>query len=194
MNYFAIYWTFPAPWAGFASLGDDVDEAARKSRTISYQRDQIRRHARKVKRTIVVERAFLERAPDRGSVEVADEIAAAVAKRPELKPIMVDFGDTLSWRPHHILISRMRTLGADLLPADEDSIIDGARFHPAAHFQEWNRQYEAHIAAKPEHRARILQAVQEDGADAEALNGVGLRTHTGKLWTRDNLRKFLKAR
>ncbi|WP_347268604.1 hypothetical protein [Paracoccus sp. (in: a-proteobacteria)] len=193
MSYFAIYWTFPAPWAGFTSLGDDVDEAARKSRTIAYQRDQIHRYARKVKRVIVAERAFLERAPDRGSVEVADEIAAAVAKRPDLKPIMVDFGKAISWRPHHILISRMSALGADLLPADEDSIIAGVRFHPSAHFQEWNRQYETHIAAKPVHRTRILQAVQEEGADAETLNEMGLRTHTGKLWTRDNLRKFLKA-
>ncbi|MTH60008.1 hypothetical protein [Paracoccus litorisediminis] len=51
---------------------------------------------------------------------------------------------------------------------------------------------EAHIAAKPQHRVGILQAVEEQGADAAALNEMGLRTRTGKLWTRDNLRKFLK--
>ena len=44
-NAVGFYWTLPVPWAGFTSLPKAVDDAAKLSRTIRYQRDLIRRYA-----------------------------------------------------------------------------------------------------------------------------------------------------
>ena len=191
MAYFGIYWTFPLPWKGFLHLPEDAAAAAGASRTIRYQREVIHRHARQTGQPVEAERAFLESAPDRGSSEMVAEIVAALGKRPDLTPVMVDFSHASNWRPHYQLISAMQELHADLIPA-EDLLQDGFSFRPVEHFRSWSRATRDHAAAKSEHRATILAAVAS-GADAEALNGMGLFTHTGRCWTRDNLRKFLKA-
>ena len=44
-NAVGFYWTLPVPWVRFTSLPKAVDDAAKLSRTIRYQRDLIRRYA-----------------------------------------------------------------------------------------------------------------------------------------------------
>ena len=101
-DYFGIYWTYPVRWVGLTRF-EDVFHAAAISRTIRYQRGQILRYAASQKRTVQAEAAFLENAADRGTIEVADEIAAMVGKRPDLTPILIDFSDPSGWRRHHEL-------------------------------------------------------------------------------------------
>ena len=72
-----------------------------------------------------------------------------------------------------------------------------AGFNPYDHFEAWRERTRSRIAGKFDHRAQIMAALAEtDGgsfaARATALNVLGLRTHTGKQWSADNLRKFMK--
>ena len=105
-DYFGVYWTHPVRWVGLTRF-EDVFHAATISRTIRYQRAQILRHAALQKRTVLAEAAFLENAADRDTLEVAEEIAATVRKRPDLTPVLVDFSDPSGWRRHHELRERM---------------------------------------------------------------------------------------
>ncbi len=190
---FGIYWTYPVRWIDLTRF-EGVEHAATVSRTIRYQREQIRRHAASRKRAVGVEAAFLENAPDRGTVEVAEEIAAAVRKRPELTPVLVDFADPSGWRRHPELRSRMVAAGAEFLPAGP-VFLDGRLFDPALHFRNWAGRWSEHASSKEEHRETILAALRNAPPTGRAtwLNDIGLLTHTGKEWTADNLRKFLGA-
>ena len=134
--------------------------AATISRTIRYQRGQILRHAASQKRAVRAEAAFLENAPDRGTVEVADEIAATVRKRPELTPILIDFSDPSGWRRHHELRERMVSAGAEFLPA-EPAFVDGRQFDPVEHFRSWAERWSDHAGSKEEHRETILAALKD---------------------------------
>lgn len=192
-DYFGIYWTYPVRWVGLTRF-EDVFHAASVSRTIRYQRAQILRHAASQKRAVRAEAAFLENAPDRGTVEVADEIAATVRKRPDLTPILIDFSDPSGWRRHHELRERMVSAGAEFLPA-EPAFVDGQQFDPVEHFRGWAEQWSEHAGSKEEHRETILAALKDVPPTGRVayLNDLGLLTHTGKEWTGDNLRKFLKG-
>ena len=66
-NAVGFYWTLPVPWTGFTSLPSDIDEAAKVSRTIRYQRNTIRRYAKVEGYRLIHEEVFLEIKPDRGS-------------------------------------------------------------------------------------------------------------------------------
>lgn len=192
-DYFGIYWTYPVRWVGLTRF-DGVEHAAAVSRTIRYQRAQVLRHAASRKRAVLAEAAFLENAADRGTLEVADEIADAVRKRPDLTPVLVDFADPSGWRRHHELRSRMVSAGAEFLPA-EPAFLDGQQFDPAEHFRNWAERWSEHAVSKEEHRETILTALKGAPPTGRAayLNSLGLLTHTGKEWTADNLRKFLQG-
>lgn len=189
---FGIYWTYPVRWVRLMRF-DGVEHAAAVSGTIRYQREQVRRHAASRKRAVRAEAAFLETAADRGTVEMAEEIAAAVRKRPDLTPVLVDFANPSGWRRHPELQERMISAGAEFLPA-EPAFLDGQQFDPIQHFRSWAERWADHAAAKAEHRETILTALGNAPPAGRAawLNGLGLRTHTGKDWTADNLRKFLR--
>ena len=192
-DYFGIYWTYPVRWVGLTRF-DGVEHATTVSRTIRYQREQIRRHAALQKRTVRTEAAFLENAADRGTPEVADEIAATVRKRPDLTPILIDFSDPSGWRRHQELRERMVLAGAEFLPA-EPAFLDGRQFDPIQHFRNWAERWSDHAGSKEGHCETILAALKDVPQTGRVayLNDLGLLTHTGKGWTEDNLRKFLKA-
>ncbi|WP_136684540.1 hypothetical protein [Falsirhodobacter xinxiangensis] len=192
MQYFGIYWTHPVPWLGFTTFGD-VDHAASVSRTIRYQRDMIRREVKDRRATLVAEAAFIERAPDRGSPEVAAEIAAIVAKRSDLTPMLVDFSAAFGWRSHYHLKQAMDQAKAEfLLP---EPLGD---FDPVQHFRKWSNRHNSQKVGKEAHRVDILAAVANAPDTrptplASYLNDLGLRTHGGRPWTPDNIRHFLKV-
>ncbi|MFC3169573.1 hypothetical protein [Paracoccus fontiphilus] len=192
-DYFGIYWTYPVRWVGLTRF-EDVFHATTVSRTVRYQRVQIHRHAASQKRSVPAEAAFLETAADRGTPEVADEIADAVRKRPDLTPVLIDFSDPSGWRRHHELRERMISAGAEFLPA-EPAFLDGQQFDPIQHFRSWAERRGDHSGSKEEHRKTILTALRNAPLTGRAayLNRLQLLTHTGKEWTTDNLRKFLKG-
>lgn len=192
-DYLGIYWTYPVRWVGLTRF-EDVFHATTVSRTIRYQRAQILRHAASQKRALLAEAAFLENAADRGTVEVAEEIAATVGKRPDLTPILIDFSDPSGWRRHHELRERMISAGAEFLPA-EPAFLDGQQFDPIQHFRSWAERWADHAGSKEEHRKTIFTALRNAPSAGRAayLNRFGLLTHTGKEWTTDNLRKFQKG-
>src|SRR5690606_32816232 len=110
---------------------------------------------------------------------------------------IVDFAGHAGWRRHGYLMEHYIHPCCD---RREVSPEDGhpARCNHYRHFEEWRARMHANIAAKPDHRARILVAL--DGIEspslatrAQALNALGLATHGGRAWTADNLRKFMKA-
>jgi hypothetical protein len=55
-----FYWTQPVPWARFTALPQDVEAAAKASRTIRYQREAVHREARKNHWELVDEVVYLE--------------------------------------------------------------------------------------------------------------------------------------
>ena len=200
-GYFVFSWTFPVPWAGFTSLLDNVDEAAAISRTIRYSRAQVRAHVAQIGGEMLPggEMARIELAPDRGSPEIGAELERLLirAEAAGAMVAIVDFSGHDGWRGHQYLSRHYDHPCCDVICAGyEDLHLAG--FNAYDHFEDWRTRTKAKIAAKPDHRARILAALEEIDGDslpfrAEALNALGLKTHSGKVWTGDNLRKFVKA-
>ncbi len=199
-----FYWTLSVPWLGFTTLPRNIDQAAEASRTIRYQRDAIRRHAKDNGYDLVHEETFLEIAPDRGSdlVEGPLERVAAICRLHDAVVLYVDFSEVQGWRSHAPLHHHSERLGLQLEPIWPNSLpIAGAPdFDPSAHFAQWRERQHEWIKAKPARataaRARAA-ALREQGlknpAIAEALNAEGIPSLTGKAWTADSLRKFLAA-
>lgn len=194
--YVGIYWTRPVPRAGFVSLSADVDVAADESLTIRYQRDLARRHVRSARGVMIQEIALLELAPDRASREAVVAVERLVeTSAGDAIFLTVDFSQDVNWRPHRFLwaaLPRKR-----LLPLTPDQIpIDGKAFDPRLHFRAWQSDDEAHRAGKEDHRAWLLETLADQqnsswAEKADYVNGLDLRTHGGKQWTADNLRKFV---
>jgi len=179
------------------TLPQDVDAAAKVSRTIRYQRDLVRRHVREEHGILAREMALLELAPDRATPESLGILEKLVREcPPQAVFISVDFSVAQGWRPQPSLRKgvppeRSYALSPDPLP------IDGVIFDPRSHFRQWRHKEQQHISGKSAHRATILGALSECRTTASfaekatQLDGLGLRTHGGRVWTPDNLRKFL---
>ena len=201
-KYIGFYWTLPVPWAGFTELPKDVDEAAGKSVTIRYQRDYVRRWVKDERGELIAEEVFLELAPDRGTDMIIPEIDRLLSRCREesTKLVLVNFSDYFGWRPHGPLWDR---LGKEDFCEPLDPIpisMDGAEFDPVHHFRTWREIEYSHAAAKSDRKADLADAIDQLSEEhmtnhslAKALNESGQSTPTGKLWTADNLRKFLKT-
>lgn len=200
-RYVGFYWTLPVPFANFTSLPQDVDAAAGQSRTIRYQRDRVRRWVAGEKAALVAERVFLELQPDRGTdlVRPALDEAIALCTDQGADLVLVDFAAAFGWRRHSWLRDHLEASGIGVQALDPAPIpIDGATFDPVEHFRTWQQAQAAFVARKPERKAALIAAIGrlpvEDMTLAEVaahLNAEGLRTPTGKPWTRENVRKFL---
>jgi hypothetical protein len=196
-----FYWTLPVPWAGFNKLSTQVDDAAAQSRTIRYQRDLIRRHAKTNSLELVHEAVFLEIFPDRGSETVSEALKtiSALAGVNQAIVLLVDFSAAQNWRSHQSLQNHARHFGLTLeMVYPEEVIIDGKPFDPASHFEDWRQRQADWSAGKPARlanalaRAKLLRATGASfSTTAATLNAEGLPSPTGKLWTADNLRKAL---
>lgn len=200
-RYFAFYWTFPVPWVGFTQLPGDLEAAEEVSRTIRYSRALVRAHVKQLGGVLRPgdELARIELAPDRGSPEIGAEFAALLhrAEAEGALVAIVDFSGHQGWRGHQFLSAHYGHLCCELIRADHDAV-HLAGFNPWDHFEAWRDRTRAKIAAKPGHRAQVLTALAEiEGGSfpdrAKALNALDLRTHGGKDWTADNLRKFVQA-
>lgn len=200
-RFVGFYWTLPVPFAQFTSLPDDIDEAAKKSTTIRYQRELVSRWVKSEKSELVAERAFLELAPDRGTPEGASAVDAAIAlgRAEGAELVLVDFAKAFGWRPHPALRDRLKASGQPfmmLLP--EPVELDGEHFDPVTHFRTWDETWRAYRSSKIARKGAIqaaLGAIATEGlADEEIasiLNKEGITTVTGKSWNKDSLRKFM---
>ncbi|MFC3175022.1 recombinase family protein [Novosphingobium bradum] len=197
-----FYWTLPAPWAGFTDIGKgDVDEAARRSRTIRYQREACRRHAREHGLDLIHEVAFLETEPDRGTEFIRGplEQIAPLCRDQHARVLYVDFKVLEGWRRNDALHAEATRLGLRLDPVwPRDLPLDDGPYDPAEHFSAWRHDHQRWMADKPARaataRTRALDLAAtgaKNPAIAATLNAEGLPTPTGKEWTADALRKFL---
>lgn len=196
-----FYWTLPVPWAGFNELPDDIEAAARASRTIRYQCELIRRFARDEHIHLVAEEVFMEIAPDRSSSYVRDPLqhVAKICGAQDAELLYVDFSQVQGWRSHAPFSEWARRLGIrveGLLP--DEILIDGKPFDPQRHFSEWRKRQEDWTAGKDHRVARARDAGLKLRAEnkayrqiAEDLNAKELRSATGKPWTEDSIRKLL---
>ena len=199
-----FYWTLPVPWAGFTDLPADLDEAARASRTIRYQREVIRRYAREHHYRLVHEEAFLEIQPDRGSELILEPLkkVEAICRRYDAVLLFVDFSLVQGWRSHQLMRRwfERSEIGTERIYPDE-IVIDGHFFDPHVHFEAWREKQRQWINGKSAREEMALSRIRELlragyklSCIADALNTGGIHSPTGKSWSSENVRKFFQNR
>jgi hypothetical protein len=202
-NAVGFYWTLPVPWAGFTTLPEDIDAAAKVSRTIRYQCERIRRHAKERNYQLVAEKVFLEIAPDRGSRYVLEALRPleAICRAKEAVLLLVDFSEVQGWRSHGPLSdwARQALVAVETVYPD-DIPIDGGVFDPHQHFADWRARQQEWTEGRPERVARARAAARRlrdaggtHKAIAREMNDKGIPGATGKPWTADSIRKLLGA-
>jgi hypothetical protein len=203
MDYLAFYWTLPVNWAGFTALPHDADEAAKASRTIRYQVERVRRWVKDEKGHILREVVFMETRPDRGTDAIQSEIRRLLtdAEKTQAEVVLVDFAQAFGWRPHGPLFNMIGAAGNCVLLPPEPALIDGKWWNPVEHFRAWREVDYAHQIAKDGLKDATLSTMADlksDGASyasiAGHLNDMGMKTVNGRLWTADNVRKFMVQR
>lgn len=200
-RFVGVYWTLPVNWAGFRSLPRDVDGAAAASKTIRYQREQVRRHVSTFGDKLVGEIAFMDVRTDRATDTVkkvlAREARAYAATRVTL--LAVRFADIHHWRRNPFLSEAARDLGLDLIHLEPTPIaIDGDLFDPIRHFSEWRQRDEEamhRLRTEAEQGLRAALAAAPEGEGrwrvvADTLNGRGVKAIRGGAWTAENARKL----
>jgi hypothetical protein len=199
-----FYWTLPVPWAGFTALPQDVEAAAKASRTIRYQREAVRREVETSKWELVDEVVFLELAPDRGSAFIASALGKAVAscRRHDALLLLVDFRQVHGWRAHAPFGEAIRALGIKPIsvPLPETLPLDGEMFDPFAHFADWRARQQQWTAERPQRQAAMAaraSALRTEGRThaeiAALLNDAAIPSASGKPHTAESVRKALKA-
>jgi len=210
-RFVGFYWTLPMPHVGFTALPQGAEGAAKASRTIRYQRERVRLHVETQGGELVGEAVWIELAPDRGSRHVEAELRKAVnsCREAKAKLLYVNFSERHGWRPHQQLKTCLNELADASLhrPLDPDPVvIDGRRFDPVEHFRR-RRDEMAERGTPSERRREALEQILAAAADrlppavpradyaalAEVVNRQGIQTTTGRRWSPDNLRVFLRG-
>ena len=186
-GYVGVYWTLPVNWAGFRDLPPDVDAAVAASRTIRYQRERVRGWVHEHGGTLLGEVAFMDTRTDRASDAVRDVLRRAVpayaGKAATL--LAVYFHEVHHWRHNPFLHEAAEEFGLEV-------------FDPVRHFAAW-RTEDGSAMARLRLQAHVgLQAALAEVPDgnrrwqsvAGLLNGRGVRTIRGGIWTAENVRKL----
>lgn len=199
-----FYWTLPLPTVGFTRLPEDIEGAARASKTIRYQRERVRDWVKEQGGHVAAEFAFMELYPDRGSPEIAGPFQKAVATATNLgaELVYVEFWSRHNARLHHRLLDLLNQHHDLCMPLPPDPIrgVDGIDFDPVDHFR--RRRQTVPRAWSDEHRAETLAAVAHEvmasgsargsaGRIAAGLNARSITTLNGRAWTAANVRAFL---
>lgn len=201
----AFYWTFSIPWAGFTHVPyRDADAAAERSRTIKYQRDLIRGYADREGYELIAERAFVDSSPDRGTDKINSRIAdiSNLCKQNNASLMTVDFTGDIARRKHNHLIYSIEKSGVICVQvAHHNDIVSLDEFDPAKHFKkkrEENRE-RSNNSRRNERIALSLEIIKDAAANgltlgkiADFMNSNGFFTPTGRSWSDDNVRKFIK--
>ena len=196
-----FYWTLPVKWKPIDEItSDDLKEAGKasqKSRTIAWQREAIQRWAKTNGFEIIDELVHVELEPDRVS-PISDSLIwklAERARKEQAKILFVDFSRAIGWRKH-VLLSFLDDYDRDFLAV---SISDQEAERFSAHFAGWRSDYKAWLQSRDGRIARAFNRATElrdEGQTlesiAEQMNTEAIWSATGKAWTADSLRKFLK--
>ena len=200
-GYVGVYWTLPVNWAGFRDLPPDVDAAAAASRTIRYQRERVRGWVREQGGTLLGEVAFMDTRTDRATDAVRDVLrrAAPAYAGTGATLLAVHFHEVHHWRHNPALRKAAGELGLEVVGLSPDPLtIGGQVFDPARHFTAW-RAEDGSAMARLRLQAHVgLQAALAEVPDgnrrwqsvAGLLNGRGVRTIRGGIWTAENVRKL----
>ena len=202
-RFVGFYWTLPIPAVGFTRLPKAVDDAARASRTIRYQRERIRRWVESEKGVLLAEFAFLELKPDRGSDMIAGELAKALrtAENTAATFVYVHFADYHQARLHPFMQSILQVTSVPCMALSPDpEHVGHDSFDPIEHFRSSRQTLPR--ARGPDRQAAILAAVAaaleavgnapgKAERIAERLNAHSVRTANGRTWTGANVRAFL---
>ena len=200
-SYIGVYWTLPVNWAGFRDLPPDVDAAAAASRTIRYQRERVRGWVREQGGTLLGEVAFMDTRTDRATDAVRDVLcrAAPAYAGKEATLLAVHFHEVHHWRHNPFLHEAAEELGLAVVGLSPDPLtIGGEVFDPVRHFAAW-RTEDGSAMARLRLQAHVgLQAALAEVPDgnrrwqsvAGLLNGRGVRTIRGGIWTAENVRKL----
>jgi hypothetical protein len=202
-NAVGFYWTLPVPWVGFTSLPKTVDDAAKLSRTIRYQRDLIRQYAAENRFRLVHEEVFLEVYPDRASDQILEPLrkVKSICEARNAMLLIVDFWQIKKWRDHGQLRNWIKEAGIKICAIYPDEIkIDQKLFGPDVHFSNWRNKQSEWTLGKEQRKQKALARAQELRADkktnaqiAEVLNNEGLLSLTGRPWTENNIGKLMSA-
>lgn len=197
--YVGFYWTLPVRRIGFRALPKDVDAAAKRSRTVRYQRDFVRHWVKGENGRLVHEAIFVEVDPDRASdaIESALDKALAICRDKQATLVYVDFGHLHGWRKHAPMEAWLNAHAEESAYVSLDAV-PFAGFDPYRHFERW-RARDAIWRANKGRRIEVARIratqVRAEGASfqkvAETLNADGLVTVTGRPWTRETIRKLL---
>ncbi len=118
-----FYWTLPVNWADFRSLPDDIEEAAKRSKTVRYQRAIVRQWAKKNGCKVDHEIAYIDTRTDRATGGCKDALTKAYKKCAGLMTplIYVNFGKVHFWRRNSRVSERMCKQVSVSLPLKGDS-------------------------------------------------------------------------
>ena len=224
----ALYWTLAVPWAQHTDLPDDVDDAAKKSVTIRYQRDLVRRRMPHIGGSLIREFVFMEPdqfRPGAGVLSKLDEIEQLCLQE-RAGFLYVKFGGPARVRYHGELEARVSHgfyrkgipfRGLDVDKADGCEPDAGADYGfesrsmlsmgglPAGakdiydHFKKWRKAHEDRRRDRDQRVSNLLEtaaALRGRGDTlvqiASQLNEQDMRSTTGRDWTAESLRKFLR--
>jgi hypothetical protein len=200
-RYIGFYWTLPVNIAGFRSIPENVEKAAKASKTIRYQMERCRRWIEDNHDTrLVGEHVFIELSPDRGTEFIVEKLKALrrIYKDEDVAVIYVRFSDVKNWRTHFRMYEFIETHFAHSQPLPPDEIIiDGRIFNPIIHFEDSRARYERDISRL---RGTWLGELHLSWSRyrsirgwpklvAADLNSLGIRTKTGRVWSADNVTK-----
>lgn len=198
-----FYWTLPVPWDGFTELPDDIEDAAKASRTIRYQRELVTAYAASQGYELIREVHFLELEPDRGTEFIFEPLRKVeeICQAKNAIMLFVEFAEVQGWRSHAPLHAWANQVSIDVMPISAcPTMIDDTVFDPHQHFAEWRHRQRQWIESKSQRIALAAQRAEElkgagmsNTAAAATLNDEGIRSPTGRRWTSDTLRKFARS-
>lgn len=202
-----FYWTLQVNWIPAAKSrlkavrSQTIEEAAKSSKTIAMQREAIHRWAKENGFEIIHEKTYVELEPDRVLGGSGAELRKLwkLAEKENATILYADFSAAVGQRRHHILDrltydwppGQGRFLAIDL----DDAAAEKFR----AHFAGWRKDYREWLGSKKDRKQKALDSARELQSRgyvleevAHCLNEDKIFTMTGKLWTEETLRKFLK--
>lgn len=200
-QFVGFYWTLPVLWAEFRDIPDDPIEAARKSKTIRYQREYARQHVKACGGKIIAEYAYIDNSPDRGTKFILPEINKAIARCRESNAILlyVNFSDA-QWRPQRYLDDALAKYD-DREPLEPLPIqMGGSTFCPIEHFRRWRRLDKSEPTKRHRTALEALKAVAAKYAHlhrrhkliSDELNAKGILPPRAAKWTPESVCKNLE--
>jgi hypothetical protein len=220
-KWIALYWTLAVPWAGHTELSPDADQASTESKTIQYQQRLVRRWAkpgRLIDEVIFMEKDAFR--PSEKIIGVLERIAARCHQE-GAGLVYVRFGGQYQVRYHSELENwikyNLMKAGIPCIPIDAEGAEEPAKWaedqldtynpkqlqpglmDPFAHFRAWKTAHKVHKSQLPAHIKKVADVISELrnckvtlSQVATDLNERKLFSTTGRPWTSESLRKFMK--